>query len=294
MNKDTVRLIDEHCLVYALYRSGCSEAIIDAAKHKIAKCNFKLQDLDELASLFNIRINVKHYNHDDDYTPSSHFNTYSFPKHKSNPNSTINLILIDNHYMIDKKVRFNKAYYDNKDRIKAFISAMTNRTLAKQYREKRHLFRSFNGEYIRFHTNESIPYHSIFEVLSTLRKHHKFSEINTSSYWTLYKSIRKHELMNDESLEEPNEYETRRYRPQQLKQEPFDRRIHIVFADFEASTDGAKHHEYCVCARSYSVDEIHKRVVIGTNTVYNKEFNFDDDYESFESYSSNCAVDLLD
>ena len=305
LNKDTVRIIDEHCLVYALHKAGCSEAIIDAAKHKIAKCNFKLQDLDELASLFNIRINVKHYNHDDDYTPSSHFNTYSFPKHKSRstisgakapskPKSVINLILIDNHYMIDRKVRFNKAYYDNKDRIKTFISTMTNRTLAKQYHEKRHLFRSFNGEYIRFHTNDAVPYHSIFEVLSTLRKHHKFSEINTSSYWTLYKSIRKHELMNDESLEEPNEYETRRYRPQQVKQEPFDRRIHIVFADFEASTDGSKHHEYCVCARSYSVDEIHKRVEINSNTVHNKEFMFSDEYESFESYSPRCAIDLLD
>ena len=292
LNKDTARLIDEHCLVYALERSGVDQEVVDAAKHMVANCNYKLSDLDRLACVFGIKINLKHYNHDE-WNQSSHFNTYVFPRSKEiKTTHEISLVLIDNHYMIDKPVRFNKRYYENKDRIKQAIA--THPDLAEEYRKKRHLFRSFNGTYIRFYTPEAVPYHSIYEVLSTLYHHHKFREISVSSYWTLYRSIRKQELAVDEVLNEPNQFETKRYAPQPLKQVPINKKIHIVFADFEASTDGLKHQAYCCCARSYPTDLTHIPVVMNTGVVFNKQFDVSDTYELFESYSSNCAVDLLE
>ena len=37
----------------------------------IAKSNFKINKLEELATILNIQINLKYYNHDDDYKQTS-------------------------------------------------------------------------------------------------------------------------------------------------------------------------------------------------------------------------------
>ena len=67
----------------------------------------------------------------------------------------------------------------------------------------------------------------------------------------------------------------------------------IVFADFEASTDGDKHKSYCICARKYGVKTALNNEIVGNNIVSKTVYNIDDEFEIFESYKNDCAIDFL-
>ena len=302
LNKETAKLMDDHCLIYALKQANVDNARICRAKEIINPCNFKIKDLNELGSIFNIRFNVKFYNHDNDYKQISNFNTYSYPENKlKKPVKIINLIVIDDHYMIDEKVKFNKRYYENKEAVKNFINELrlTNPNKADKYFENRYLFKKFKGKYIEFFNEDKLPEFSIFEVLQTLKNAGKFREISVSDYWSLYGSIRKNNLAKTEEIREPNEFETSLYKPYQINLEKAiknsSKREYLVFADFEASTDGKQHKPYCICARKYTMDvyaELNK--ISEKNIVLNNKYEISKEFVSFSSYSKNCAVEFLE
>ena len=302
LNEKTAKLMDDHCLIYALKQAHVDNERICRAKEIINPCNFKIKDLEELGSIFNIQFNVKFYNHDNDYKQISNFNTYSYPENKlKNPVKIINLIVIDDHYMIDEKVKFNKRYFENKEAIKSFINdlRLTNPNKANKYFENRYLFKKFKGKYIEFFNEDNLPEFSIFEVLQTLKNAGKFREISVSDYWSLYGSIRKNNLAKIEEIREPNEFETNLYKPFPIDLEKVLKSPHkqeyLVFADFEASTDGKYHKPYCICARKYSVDvftELNR--ISEKNIVTNNKYEISEEFESFSSYSKDCAVEFFE
>lgn len=302
LNEKTAKLMDDHCLIYALKQAHVDDERIFRAKEIINPCNFKIKDLEELGSTFNIQFNVKFYNHDNDYKQTSNFNTYYFPENKlKKPIKIINLIVIDDHYMIDEKVKFNKRYYENKEAIKNFINELrlTNPDKANKYFENRYLFKKFKGKYMEFFNEDNLPEFSIFEVLQTLKNAGKFREISVSDYWTLYGSIRKNNLTKIEEIREPNEFETSLYKPlsfdlKKVLENPH-KREYLVFADFEASTDGKHHKPYCICARKYTMDvftELNK--ISEKNIVKNNKYEISEEFESFSSYSKNCAIEFFE
>lgn len=144
---------------------------------------------------------------------------------------------------------------------------------------------------------DSIPTHSIFEVLRCLYKANKYSEINLSNYWTLYNNIRKNNLPDDKSIKEIK-YELQHYHSSfnlEKSKTPEIQHKTIVFADFEATTDGYCHKEFCICARKYNVTiKTELREVSEFNMIPIKNFNISDEFEAFEKYSKDCAIEFLD
>ena len=58
--EQNIQLADDHCLVYALKQSGVDKDRINRAKQIVAKANFKVVDLEDLAQELNLDINLKY------------------------------------------------------------------------------------------------------------------------------------------------------------------------------------------------------------------------------------------
>ena len=311
LNEENANLISEHCLIYALERfdekqeenNKLGVERINGAKLLISRHHFKLTSLRELANLINVSFTVKYYTLDNNFNKSSNIKVLKFsPTEEANqsfPLREVKLVVIADHFMIDEKIPFNKNYYLNKNEIKSSIKeiAKTKPKIANEYNSKRYLFQKFNGKYMKFFSEDKLPKLSIYEVLHTLKDAKKFKEINDANYFTCLNNIRYENIAEAEHLEEPNWAEFKKYTSMfktNGKYTPKAKAIDfIVFADFEASTDGDKHKPYCICARKYGVKTALNNEVVGSNIVSKTVYNIDDEFEIFESYKNDCAIDFL-
>ena len=304
--KQNIHLADDHCLVYAFKQSGLDKDRINRAKQIIARCNFKVADLEDIARELNLIINLKYYNLNEDMTQSSHFSTMKYPaKSRTNKNdktATVNLVCIDKHYMIDEKIRFNRFYLEHQKEINRRINTLfnTNPKLAIEYAKKKNLVCKLGKDNcLKFYKDENaIPSFTIYEVLFALKKAGRFTEIPVTEYWTLYGSIRKEELVETDEIPEPTHYEFQAYKARSLNLSKVKTNVkhqYLVFADFEASTDGVCHKEYCICARKYQMDVIPEiRSISMKNQVILSKYQISDTFDSFASYSEDCATQFLD
>ena len=300
LNQETVKIITEHCLVYSFIQAGVKKDIIEALKRMIAKTTFKISNLEELARYFNLNINLQFCNLDNNFNKKSKNNSFHFPKVlNENPEHEINLIVIDNHFMLNEKMRFNCNYYKHEKEISEFIekTRATNSKLAERYEKMKYLFKSFNNKFMKFYTEESVPEFSIYEILKTLKQAGKFKIISISDYWANYQNIRYENIDKNLKLREPSRFETSHYTsnidPSKIKLN--NEKGYLVFADFEASTDGNKHIEYCICARKYemNIKECLKRIS-DLNFSKRKTFNISDNFSEFSKYGETCAIDFLE
>lgn len=318
MNAETVKLIDEHCLVYAFEQAGVSKDVLSNLRMRISRSHFKMTDLEEIADFYNLNVKVSYYTLDEDYSKSSNIKVFTFPKHPNdNPSKTVDLVIIDEHYMINKPIRFNINYYNHEEEILKWLSELkeTDPKRHQEYYPKRFLFQKFNGKYMKFFAPDAVPLHSIYEVLRSLKLAGKFKEIRVSDYWAYYGGIRCNDISKERCLMEPNRFETIRYMPPMISETVnLDvKHQYIVFADFEASTDGECHSEYCICARKYSVTvtpsmkeitasqcmsksfrSAHSAGLTPGNLVIDKSFEISSDYSTFACYDRDCAVRFLD
>ena len=304
--KQNIHLADDHCLVYAFKQSGLDKNRIDRAKQLIARCNFKIVDLEDLARELNLKINLKYYNLNEDWSQSSHFSTMKYPaKSRSNKNDkapVVNLVCIDKHYMIDEKIRFNRFYLEHEEEINRRINTLfnTNSKLAIEYEKKKNLVCKLGKDNcLKFYQDENaIPTFTIYEVLFALKKAGRLTDIPVIEYWTLYGSIRKEKLAESNEIPESTNYEFQAYKARSLNLDKVKTNVkhqYLVFADFEASTDGVMHKEYCICARKYQMEVIPDlRSISHENKVVLNKYQISDTFDSFASYSEDCATQFLD
>ena len=144
----------------------------------------------------------------------------------------------------------------------------------------------------------AIPSFTIYEVLFALKKAGRFTEIPITEYLTLYGAIRKEKLAETDEIPEPTHYEFQAYKARSLNLSKVKTNVkhqYLVFADFEASTDGVCHKEYCICARKYQMDVIPEiRSISRKNQVILSKYQISDTFDSFASYSEDCATQFLD
>lgn len=304
--EQNIHLADDHCLIYAFKQSGLDKDRIDRAKQLIARCNFKIVDLEKLALELNLKINLKYYNLNEDWSQSSHFSTMKYPaKSRSNKNDkapVVNLVCIDKHYMIDEKVKFNRYYLEHEEEINRRINNLfdTNPKLAIECEKKKNLVCKLGEDnHLKFYKDENaFPSFTIYEVLFALKKADRFTHISVKEYWTLYGSIRKEKLAEADEIPAPTNYEFQPYKPRSLNLSKVKTNVkhqYLVFADFEASTDGDCHKEYCICARKYQMEVIPEiRSISGKNNVVLNKYQISNTFDSFASYAEDCATKFLD
>lgn len=144
LNEETVDLISGHCLVHSFKMAKIDNEIVDAPKRMIAKTNFKVPKLEELASFFNLKINLKYYNINEYFDETSNIHSISSPKNSQSKNGyqTVNLVVILEHFMIDEILFIMKTKSKSKRQL----------TISRQQIPKRPIIITKDDTYLR-HSN---------------------------------------------------------------------------------------------------------------------------------------------
>ena len=322
INESTIKsMAKTHCLIYALEQFGIPLDITEDIKTYITHGHFPMSKLNEISESSGINFSVRYYSDINDK-----------PKHMKfeveNAKYTVNLLLYQEHYMLDEDVEFNTQYIKYREQMGENPANTKNWTINDMLRVKS--YDKKENKYKKYRSDEK-PKTSLPKLLKTLFEYDLFKPITFNDY-NIYCSNLYKENLEESAIIAINEKDTRliedfkdiavkenienvkKFVFNELNEKYYDResifatvsnRIKndpehkyelkfidgklresiterhpmpscLIFADFECSTNGEQHKEYCICA-----DKV--------NTKTNKLI------EHFEYFDpETCAVKFLD
>ena len=326
LNKDTVKcMAKEHCLIYALQQYGVPKDITEDIKTYLTHSHLPMSKLSEIAEISNIAFNVRYYK-----------NINAKPKYMSfkptkSPTYTIDLLLYENHYMLDEEIEFNIRYVKLCKQMEDEPLNTDDWTLADKLRVDKCVRNGCGNLCYKKIKNGEVPHCTLPELLKALFANGFFKPITMNDYLIYYTSLYK-ESLEESDIITINKNDTRLMKyPHQdaIEQDirkakafldemddkvyPVDEILQdfiktaksdpehkhklkfidgdsaeiidivkernvkpscIIYADFEASTNGDKHKAYCICADKTNLD----------NSLITH----------FEKYDQDCAISFLD
>ena len=322
LNENTVKIMaKEHCLVYALKQYGIPENITEDIKTYLTHSHLPMSKLSEISEISGIEFNVRYYK---DITTDPKYNSF---KPSTKPLYTVDLILYENHYMLDEEINFNLPYINLRKQMSENPLNTTDWTLEEKLRVEKCVKNQHGNMCYKKINSKKVPTCSLPRLLKALFTNGYFKPITMNDYLVYYSSLYK-ESLEESSIITINEHDTRLIKDSSeeamnkdilktkefignldpddyplneiyldhvstIKSDPSNkhtltmiddeivdvikpRKVKpscIIYADFECSTNGDKHKEYCICADK---TDLNNYIV--------------DHFESFNKY---CAIDFL-
>ena len=128
INKRTVRIMErDNCFIYACSKWGISNEILNDMRYSIKKRLFSIHDITIINQKLNLSFNIKVYK-DNIKTKTIKIGTQD--------ENTIKLILLNNHYMINKKVYVSPYYIRNREEIINKVHKMKSSEMLKINRKE--------------------------------------------------------------------------------------------------------------------------------------------------------------
>ena len=238
LNKRTAELMNrDNCFVYACIQAGVDERTIEFMREIIKSRSLPQSKIQAIANETEIEFKV--------YLPESERHTITYtPKDENEkpktPKMTINLILMDEHYMLNERVPISTYFIKNYKNIvkKCSTWSLEKMQLVTRLREGRYVIDSK-------HTTK------LCTVIKTLFQEGYFEPISYGDMFTYTTTLYKQNLAEMTDLkynpkfccrvkEEYVPKEGKRKNKVDIKPE------HFYFADFECSTDGV-HKAFNIC-----------------------------------------------
>ena len=258
INEETVeKMTKDNCLIYACIQAGIDESTINHMREIIRIRSFPVAKLNKIANECNIAFKVNEVKYDDNgKVIDSH--TLRYGDQELTP---INLLLVDGHYMVNDKDVCIQSYFikhyeelkiefGTKRTVKQLMKISGKRSNGKyRLRYKGNSLTDILGKLFAFKRFKPITLGQIPLYASTIYKEKGLCDYNTLDYdekWCCklkapYAPIR---TVNPEKQK----------LPEGTAGGPMDRkgafkREHVIYADFECSTDGT-HKEFNICFES--------------------------------------------
>lgn len=319
LDKETVKTMSkEHCLIYALQQYGIPQNITEDIKTYITRGHFPMSKLNLISEYAKINFNVRYYGAIDEKPKYMKFRT-------EGAKYEVDLLLYEEHYMLDEEIPFNKQYIYLRKQIQENPLNTVNWSLSDILRVGK--YRNDRNTYEKL-PKSAEPHCSLPELLKALFANGYFKPISMNDYLVYYSSLYKDSL-EESSIITINEHDTRLIKDfdheaieknirknkeflASLSKDDYDideitndmidtinsdpthnhelqivddelidvvserkpKPSFIIFADFECSTEGKIHKEYCICADKINLN--HELV------------------EHFESFSPDCAVKFIE
>ena len=260
VNKDTVKMMTEdNCLIYACIQAGVDRNTINHMRELIRVRSFPQSKLQHISNTTNIQFNVSIRYLDDDFNATTTRTTNrTYIPEDGDVNYTIDLVLIDGHYMLNEKVPISTFFIEHFEDIKSKHPDWTieKMKLVKEYDATRDRYKIKNNtstelgrvirELYQYGYFEPITIGDVATYASIIYKQ-KLPKITRLDYDEKYCCRLKEDpevtkekyrkLVNKKRLAKglkPIDYSKKQ--PSKVK-ETFTL-MHVVYADFECSTDG--------------------------------------------------------
>ena len=266
------KIIDEYnCVVWALKQAGIDDQSLDHVKRLIGTRYFPWSKFQEIADEINVGFIIRYYRPNDSSTDMS---KRFFPKDATDDTQVINLILFDDHYMLDSTVNATTYAIKHFDEIKAHPKVIkagwTDEEILTTVRYVKR-----KDCYEKSPTIQT----RIMDIMKVLVLDEHLKPIHFGDFMGKSALLPKQKLAPLESLEYNPKFCCKlKKKHEYVEAEPKKKkegalyftisgRTKIIYADFECSTDGT-HQAYNICAMTA-------------------------DGKKFSSWGVNCASDFL-
>ncbi|EAX88487.1 hypothetical protein TVAG_209380 [Trichomonas vaginalis G3] len=232
LNARTAKLMmNDCCFIYACIEAGVDENTIDHMREMIRVKDFPMMKIKVIAKETGIKFHVIKYNPD--------YSNYSYTfEPDGEPRMTIELLLMNDHYMLNEKVPISTMFIKDYDNI---CQVCKDWSLEKKM--------LINRKYETRYAINSKLVTPISKILELRFKHNYFEPIRTGELCTYFTTLYKEKLGEMIDLNYTPKYCTRVKKDWSAttKKDMKFPREHVFFADFEASTDGDIHKAYNIC-----------------------------------------------
>ncbi|MGI6155835.1 MAG: DNA polymerase [Enterococcus lemanii] len=286
-------MTEDNCLIYACIQAGVDANIIDRMRDIVRVRSFPQSKLSELANDLGITfiVTITYLNEDNTKDANKRRKVEYKPKDTVS-SMTINLILIDGHYMLNERIPITTYYIQHYEEIINALPDADNERLQK-------INRFSEGKY---KINNQLTT-SIENILKACFKYNRFKPITIGSIATYASLLYKEKLERLPTLEYDQKFCTRlkeqyvkkaNTKNDKNKKKFMFEREHTIYADFETTTDGI-HKAFNICYSEPNTS--FKGSIWGENC--GKEFlNIVPDnsliYYHNLSYDINFIINLLD
>lgn len=251
----------DSCLVYAMIQAGVDDDVINEARSLIRTRTMPQSKLADLSVLIGVDFKVTVVYLDADFNrTTTHDKVYTYYCGRQ-PKYFVDLLLVNGHYMLNEKVPITTYYIENYDKIKDVVPL-----------EEQPRVCYINGSSYRLTKDKT----SLVNILIAIYKNGYAIPITHGDLLS-YKYLNEYQLPDFSSLDfdvstcckliVDQESKSEEFTPKDCKAAAYG---DVLYADYEASTDGEAHKEYmiCVCSRDNKL---------------NRTF-----------YGNNCTVEFLD
>ena len=237
IDKRVCNILDEdNCVVWALKQSGVGPDTIERVKELLGTRYFPKSKFQLISDETGIAFHIRYYRETSNKTDSEHFSP-------SNGLTTrvVNLVLFDEHYMLDDTVPITPYAIEHLAQIQAHPKC-SKWTFEQMLTTTRFL----KGK-DRFEKAPSVKT-PIMTVIRSLFEHGHFREIHYGDFAPFHTCQYKQKVAPLERLEYNPRWCTRLKQPRQPSDKNKGFQLQkVVYADFECSTDGI-HKPYNICA----------------------------------------------
>ena len=235
VSKRTAQLMTrDNCFTYACIQSGLDDSIINQMREIIRVKSFPQSKIQTIANETHIafKINIV------DIETDNHNNTHLYTPEDDEPFRTIELLLIDGHYMINEPVAVSSFFIEHYEEIIKKVPSWDIEKMSKVY--------MFDNGRPKIRNSIKTP---ILNIIKACFKANRFEPIIIGDVITYSSLIYKEPLTELKSLNYDQKYCVRKKEPYKAKNEKDCKPSYVVYADFECSTDGI-HKAFNICYES--------------------------------------------
>ena len=237
ITKREVQILDnENCVVWALKQFGINEETLTAIRQMIGTKHFPQSKFQEIADLFEISFVIRYYEPGENKT--------RVLKYGSKTNIPVNLVLFDDHYMLDEAIPCTTYFIRHWKEIQSHRLAkkwpLEEQMKIEKYDKKNDKYKKTK----RFHM-------SLMTIIKVLFEEGYFKAIHMGDFLTYSSTLYKQKLAPIDDLTYSEKYCTRLKQPYKRKEntpkkKKLFERNRVIYADFECSTDGV-HKAFLIC-----------------------------------------------
>ena len=231
-------MTEDNCFVYACIKAGVEEEIIDHMREIIRTRDFPQNKLQEISDATNLEFHIKvGY-----FTESKNNKTITHTPANGEIKQTIELLLVDDHYMLNERLPMTTYFIKNYNEILKVCGGWNIEKQMKIYKKRENKF--------VIDSSRTTP---LWDILKTLWNCNYFEPITYGELFTYSTDLYKQDLAPFTDLTYSPKYCV------QLKKKPESKDTneakhkfiyeHVFFADFECSTDGI-HKAFNICYES--------------------------------------------
>ena len=238
----------DNCFIYACIQAGVNDDIINYMREIVRVRSFPHSKLSDIAEATKLTFHIKIvYLNNEKSADDMNCSVKVYRPSTGESIQTINLLLIDGHYMLDESIPVSTYYIQHFEKINGLPIVNLS------YLQK---INRFDNKDQKFKINNSVST-SVENVIKACFKYHRFTPIKIGSIASYSSLLYKEDINDYTSLEYNPDFCTRVKAPyiaaddeeESPKKRKFNRE-HVMYADFECSTDGQCHKAFNICYSS--------------------------------------------